>query len=133
MVGTYDVVVCGGGPSGCAAALAARREGLSVLVVEGQAQLGGMATSGLVSQWLGGRNQKGEWVVGGLFQTALGESAPRGFAVLPQLRSQAYQPYGWLPWFVHGVPLDPYAMARFLDEKMKTAGVDVLLLTQRGR
>ena len=29
------LVVCGGGPSGCAAALAARREGLSVSLVEG--------------------------------------------------------------------------------------------------
>ena len=32
---SYDVVVCGGGPAGCAAALAARRSGLSVLLVEG--------------------------------------------------------------------------------------------------
>ena len=44
----YDVVVCGGGPSGFAAALAARRTGLKTLVIEGQAQLGGNATSGLV-------------------------------------------------------------------------------------
>ena len=57
---TYVVVVCGGGPSGCAAALAAKREGLTVLVIEGQGQLGGMATSGMVSHWLGGRNQKGQ-------------------------------------------------------------------------
>ena len=127
----YDVVVCGGGPSGCAAALAARREGLSVMVVEGQGQLGGMATSGLVSQWLGGRNQKGEWVVGGMFREIALEAAERGCAVLPQLDpAEKYHPFGWLNWFIHGVPLDPYGVARLLDEKMKWAGADVLLLSQ---
>jgi len=127
----YDVVVCGGGPSGCAAALAARREGLKVLVIEGQGQLGGMATSGMVSHWLGGRNQKGEWVVGGLFRSLAEGAAERGYALLPRLDpDQKYHPFGWLNWFIHGVPLDPYGMARFLDERMESAGVDVLLFTQ---
>ena len=128
---SYDVVVCGGGPSGCAAALAARREGLTVLLVEGQGQLGGMATSGMVSQWLGGRNQKGEWVVGGLFRSIAEEAASRGYALLPKLDpAKKYHPFGWFNWFIHGVPLDPYGVARFLDEKMKAFDVDVLLLTQ---
>ncbi len=128
---TYDVVVCGGGPSGCAAALAAKREGLTVLLVEGQGQLGGMATSGMVSHWLGGRNQKGEWVVGGLFRSIAEEAASRGCALLPKLDpAKKYHPFGWYNWFIHGVPLDPYGVARFLDEKMKAFDVDALLLTQ---
>ena len=127
----YDVVVCGGGPSGCAAALAAKREGLSVLVIEGQGQLGGMATSGMVSHWLGGRNQKGEWVVGGLFRSLAEGAAARGYALLPRLDpAEKYHPFGWLNWFIHGVPLDPYGIARLLDERMESAGVEVLLLTQ---
>jgi hypothetical protein len=127
----YDVVVCGGGPSGCAAALAARREGLGVLLVEGQGQLGGMATSGMVSQWLGGRTQDGQWVVAGLFRSIAEEAVARGVALLPRLDpAEKYHPYGWYNWFIHGVPLDPYGVARLLDEKMKNAGVDVLLLTQ---
>ena len=40
-----DVLVVGGGPAGCAAALAARRRGLSVRMVEATSALGGMATS----------------------------------------------------------------------------------------
>lgn len=128
---TYDVVVCGGGPSGCGAALAARREGLTVLLVEGQGQLGGMATSGMVSQWLGGRNQKGEWVVGGLFRSLAEGAASRGYALLPKLDpAKKYHPFGWFNWFIHGVPIDPYGVARFLDERMKSFDVDVLLLTQ---
>ena len=127
----YDMVVCGGGPSGCAAALAAKREGLTVLLIEGQGQLGGMATSGMVSHWLGGRNQKGEWVVGGLFRSIAEEAASRGYAVLPELDpGRKYHPFGWLNWFIHGVPLDPYGIARLLDEKMKVFGVDMLLFTQ---
>jgi len=55
VMGTYDVVVCGGGPAGIAAALAARRAGMRVLLIERLAQVGGMGTSGLVSHWLGGR------------------------------------------------------------------------------
>jgi len=128
---THDVVVCGGGPSGCAAALAAKREGLTVLVVEGQGQLGGMATSGMVSHWLGGRNQKGEWVVGGLFRSIAEEAASRGCALLPRLDpAKKYHPFGWYNWFIHGVPLDPFGVARLLDEKMNAFDVDVLLLTQ---
>jgi glycine/D-amino acid oxidase-like deaminating enzyme len=131
VTGTYDVVVCGGGPAGCAAALAARREGLTVLLVEGQGQLGGMATSGMVSQWLGGRNQKGDWVVGGLFRSIAEESASRGYALLPELDpAKKYHPFGWFNWFIHGVPIDPFGVARYLDEKMRAYGVDVLLLTQ---
>ena len=61
-----DVVVCGGGPAGIAAALAARRAGLEVLLVEGQGQLGGTSTSGMVSHWLGGRTSDCKrWVVAG--------------------------------------------------------------------
>ncbi|MGI6416133.1 MAG: FAD-dependent oxidoreductase [Thermoguttaceae bacterium] len=127
----HDVVVCGGGPSGVAAALAARREGLSVLLLEGQGQLGGMATSGMVSQWLGGRTQEGRWVVGGIFRSLAEEATQRGYALLPRLDpGQKYHPFGWYNWFIHGVPLDPYGIARFLDEKIKAAGVDLLLLTQ---
>jgi hypothetical protein len=127
----YEVVVCGGGPSGCAAALAARREGLRVLLIEGQSQLGGMATSGLVSHWLGGRNQAGDWVVGGIFRTLVEEMVERGCAIKPRLTSgRTYQPHGWLPWFVHGIPLDPFATAQYLDDKTRDAGIDVLYETQ---
>jgi len=127
---SYDVVICGGGPSGCTAALAARREGLNVLLVEGQSQLGGMATSGHVSHWLGGRTQDGDWVVGGLFRTLVKEAAALGYAGIPRLpKDRIYQPHAWLPWFIHGIPLDPFRIAHFLDQKMQAAGVNLLYET----
>ena len=45
---TYDVVVCGGGPAGCAAAIAARSQGARVLLLEKGGYLGGAAVSQLV-------------------------------------------------------------------------------------
>ncbi|MEF3308654.1 FAD-dependent oxidoreductase [Paenibacillus sp. GYB004] len=49
----YDVIVCGGGPSGAAAAIAAGRAGARVLLVERYGFCGGMATSALVNPWAG--------------------------------------------------------------------------------
>jgi len=129
--GEYDVVVCGGGPSGCTAVLAAQKEGLKTLLVEGMGQLGGMAVTGHVSHWLGGRTQEGEWVVGGLFKSLAEEAAGRGYAVLPKLKEgEKYHPHGWYNWFIHGIPLDPFSVDLLLDEKMEKAGVNVLLHTQ---
>ena len=48
----YDLVVVGGGQAGCAAALAAAREGLSVLIVEASGALGGSAVTALVNPFM---------------------------------------------------------------------------------
>jgi hypothetical protein len=54
-----DVLVVGGGPAGCAAAVAARRAGAEVMLVERYNHLGGLSTGGLViwidrmSDWSG--------------------------------------------------------------------------------
>lgn len=49
VVGAYDVVVCGGGPAGLIAAIAAARGGARTALVERYGFLGGMATAGLVA------------------------------------------------------------------------------------
>ncbi|MBQ7566494.1 MAG: FAD-dependent oxidoreductase [Oscillospiraceae bacterium] len=48
----YDVIVAGGGPAGCAAAIAAARQGAKTLLLEAGGALGGMATLGMVSKWM---------------------------------------------------------------------------------
>ena len=48
VIGRYDVVVCGGGPAGWIAAIAAARSGAKTAMVEQFGFAGGMATAGLV-------------------------------------------------------------------------------------
>lgn len=130
----FDVIVCGGGPAGCAAAITAARCGLRTLVIEGQGQLGGMGTSGLVSHWLGGRTYDGkDWVVGGIFKELSLKGVERGIALLPEPEpDDRYSPHGWCRAgaITSGVPFDPFAMAVLLDKVLQEAGVNVLLFTR---
>lgn len=135
LYGSYDLIVCGGGPAGVAAAIAARRSGLSVLLVEGHGQLGGMGVSGLVSHWLGGRTDDcRHWVVGGIFRELSEEAAAEGFALIPRPEpGTGYSPFGWNRdtggQLTAGIPFDPMEMAAYLDRKVCGEGVEVLLAT----
>lgn len=66
LYGEYDVVVCGGGPSGVIAATAAARLGAHTLLIERNGFLGGMATAAEVTQILGIETIGGERVVEGI-------------------------------------------------------------------
>lgn len=48
VIGQYDVLVCGGGPAGTAAAIAAGRLGAKTLLIERYNHLGGLASGGQV-------------------------------------------------------------------------------------
>lgn len=63
--GEYDVVVCGGGPAGYIAAIAAAREGAKTAIIERYGFFGGMATTGFVTP-LSEFGWKGEIVIGGI-------------------------------------------------------------------
>lgn len=65
VAGNYDVVVCGGGPAGFIAAIAAARSGARVALVERFGFLGGMATAGIVAP-LSVFTYNGEKVIGGI-------------------------------------------------------------------
>lgn len=56
----YDLIVCGGGMAGVAAAVAAAREGLSALIIEQYGFLGGMACAGLVNPFMLYCTKRGE-------------------------------------------------------------------------
>ncbi len=54
-----DVIVCGGGPAGCAAAISAARLGARVQLIELQGFLGGVMTAGLLTYILDYENKDG--------------------------------------------------------------------------
>ena len=53
--GNYDLIVCGGGPSGFATAVTAARQGLKTALIEQNGCFGGVSTGSRVSHLLGGR------------------------------------------------------------------------------
>lgn len=72
---TYDVIVIGGGVAGCSAALAAKRRGMSVLLLEKLTVLGGLATAGHIVIYLPLDDGYGRQVIGGISEELLKLSA----------------------------------------------------------
>lgn len=72
-----DVIVCGGGPAGICAAIAAARCGLGTRLIESQGCLGGILTSGMMSNIIDYSNKKGiiQEIISGLDK--MGAKGPR--------------------------------------------------------
>ena len=110
----YDVIVVGGGPSGCTAAAAAARTGAKTLLLEATGSLGGMGTSGLVPAWCP-FSDKEKIIYRGLAETVFE-------------RSKALSPHV-APTDVDWVPIDPEGLKRIYDDLMQEYGVTVLFNT----
>src|SRR5512139_1604324 len=76
---TYDVVVVGGGIAGVSAALAARRSGCRVLLIEKSVVLGGLATLGFIAYYLPLCDGRGKKVTGGISEELLHLSIKYGY------------------------------------------------------
>ncbi|MEE1314156.1 MAG: FAD-dependent oxidoreductase [Faecalimonas sp.] len=113
--GKYDVIIVGGGPSGCAAAIASAREGKKTLLIERSSALGGMGTMGMVPCWCPYTDQE--------------KIIYKGIAEKIFWRSREYVPHlpeDQLDW----VPINAEALKRIYDEEVSGAGAEILFLTQ---
>ena len=126
-----DVVVVGGGPAGCLAALSARRNGADTLLIERDSYLGGMMTGGLITSLHGYRLHKdhAKYVPTSSWDTPL---LVRGISL--EVCTRLQEAGGTIDQGHTGDPstrenYDPEVMIRVLDEMMEESGVDVLFNT----
>ncbi len=80
----YDVIVCGGGVSGVAAAITAKEQGASVLLIEKSNILGGLGTLGLINLFVPMCNGRGKQIIFGLCEKWARLSAKLGYDTIPE-------------------------------------------------
>lgn len=122
----YDIIVAGGGTAGVAAAVSAGRQGMRVLLLENQAFLGGMATGGMVSQFMGFADGVASENVSGI----MGEILKKMWKMRAAAKIETI-------YLLHRADLDVKAAAydseilKFvLDELVHEAGVETLFHTK---
>ena len=128
----YDVVVCGAGIAGVAAAVAAARQGAKTVIIEKQCLLGGLATSGLIYIYLPLCDGYGKQLTYGLAEEMLKRCVEYGPFDVPE---QWGGPKGGYP----GCPeakknryaccFSPAGFTLTLDKMLEEAGVDLWLDT----
>ena len=112
---SWDVIVAGGGPAGCAAATAAAREGARTLLLEATGVLGGMGTSGLVP-WFCGYGDGEKVIARGLAEHvryALRDGMPHLKEAMA--RNEMATP-----------AIDPELLKRIYDEMVGEAGAEIV-------
>jgi hypothetical protein len=109
VAGRSDVLVCGGGPAGIGAALAAARTGASVQLIEVAGCLGGVWTAGLLTKILDSENKTG------IMAELLREFSARGSDVARESSGTVY---------------DPEIAKLVLEELLVEAGVKIRLHTR---
>lgn len=130
----YDLVICGGGMTGFAAAVSAARRGLKTCLIDKMGCLGGVATSCGVNHFLAGRkyyNESGKIVrkVGGLFDELTDTLISKGGAIEPETIDINNNPHGWYPRMVSGIPFDAEKLKILMEEMCLNAGVHLMYFT----
>lgn len=111
----WDVIVIGGGPAGCTAAISAAREGARTLLIEANGRLGGLGTAGMVPTW--SPFSDGERVI----YRGLAEKVFNASKV-----GVSHVKMNDLNW----VPIDPERLTLVYDRMVTEAGVKVLFFSR---
>ncbi len=114
----YDVLVVGGGNAGCAAALAAARNGARVLLAERYGFLGGTATASMVGPWMT-FHAGDDRIVGGIAQEMVERLVARGGSP-----GHLHDASDYVPTIT---PFDPEIHKALLFEMMDESSVRMLL------
>lgn len=122
MRGHYDVIVVGGGPAGCPAAIQAARMGARTLLVEKNGALGGTTTvagvalPGLFHAW-------GRQIIAGVGWEMVQRAVELAGQELPDFSQ-------WeLPHYRLQVPVNPALYASVIDDTVVRSGTELLLHT----
>jgi ribulose 1,5-bisphosphate synthetase/thiazole synthase len=111
----WDVIVVGGGPGGCTAAISAAREGARVLIIEAMGQLGGMGTSGMIPAWC--PFSDGEKIIYRGLAEKIFHASKKGVP---------HEPAHKMDW----VHINPEHLTRVYDDMTGEAGVTVLFFSR---
>ena len=128
---TYDVIVCGGGTAGIAAALSAARAGASTLLLERESALGGLATLGMVVVYLPLCDGDGVQMSGGLAEELLRLSIRYGPGDIPPLwldSTSCREDRAEGPRYQVQYQAAPFMLSA--EEALLEAGVDLLYSAQ---
>lgn len=120
----YDVIVCGGGVAGVAAAVSAANCGCSTLLLEKSNILGGLGTLGLINLFVPMCNGRGKQIIFGLAEKWLRKSAELGFDTIPEVW-KAGEPKEYTETR-YTQRYSPAIFAYQLTEEISHAGVDIL-------
>ena len=123
----YDVIVCGGGVAGVAAAIAAARTSDKVLLVEREYSLGGLATLGLICIYLPLCDGKGNKMSGGLAEELLKLSLKYGPGKIPDawLNPNSTKEERTYP-NRYRVTYNPASFIIAMEEELLNKGVEIL-------
>jgi len=128
---TCDVLVCGGGVAGVVAAIAAAREGASVILVEKSGMVGGMATGGLVGPFMTCFSPDGKrQLVKGIFDEMIRRLEEKGGAVHPSKSGEVSAYACFIPKkerHNNVTPFHPGYMTIVMAQMLQEAGVSVYL------
>ncbi len=120
----YDIIVCGGGVAGVAAAVSTAKNGLSTLLIEKSNILGGLGTLGLINLFVPMCNGRGKQIIFGLAEKWLRMSAMLGWDTIPEVwkNGEPKEPTN-IRYIQH---YSPTIFAYQLTEELKKSGANIL-------